>query len=132
MPRQGGGRLDLASGYALNSAAALALEQQLKRVAGLDPADDLNVTAIRALADADLYRILTLAAIGNFTTAAASSWAQPVQVLVVPSTGLFVVSGVTDASDVTVRVLLIIMCAVHFKKWMQEQVAADGVARKMH
>jgi len=51
---------------------------------------------------------------------------------VVPSTGLFTIQGATDASDVTVRVLLIIMCAVHFKKWMQEQVAPEGVARKMH
>ena len=115
----------------MNSAASLALEQQLKRVLGADAAEDLNVTAVRGLADFDLYRLLTLAAIGNFTTAKASSWQQPVQVLVVPSTGLFVVSGVTDASDVTVRVLLIIMCAVHFKKWMQEQVSGE-MGRKMH
>ena len=58
---------------------------------GYDEGSDLNISAVRFLSDYDLYRVLTLAAIGNFTTAPASSWQQPVSVVVAPDTGLFVV-----------------------------------------
>ena len=86
---KGGATPDAA--FALDSPAALELEQQLKRVIGYDEGADLNISAVRFLSDYDLYRILTLAAIGNFTTAPASSWQQPVSVVVAPDTGLFVV-----------------------------------------
>ena len=90
---------------------------------GYDEGSDLNISAVRFLSDYDLYRVLTLAAIGNFTTAPASSWQQPVSVVVAPDTGLFVIQGAGDPNAVAVRVLLLIMCAVHFKKWLEDTAA---------
>jgi hypothetical protein len=122
----GGATVDPDGSYVLGSRAALALEQQLKRVIGADEASDLNITQVRALPDFDLYRLLTLAALGNFTTARASSWQQPVQVSVLPESGLFVLSGATDSSDAALRVLLLIMCAVMFKRWMEDEARAQA------
>ena len=88
---------------------------------------------VRALPDFDLYRLLTLAAVGNFTTAKASAWQQPVTVAVAPESGLFVVRGRGGSSDAALRVLLVVMCAVMFKRWMEDearaQAAAPGLAR---
>jgi len=122
----GGATADPDGSYVLGSRAALELEQQLKRVIGADEARDLNITEVRGLPDAQLYRLLTLAALGNFTTARASSWQQPVRVSVVPETGLFVLSGTDSSSDAALRVLLLIMCAVMFKRWMEDEVRAQA------
>ena len=118
---QGGATLDADGSYVMSSGAALALEQQLKRVMGADPSLGLNITDVRALPDYDLYRLLTLAAIGNFTTARAPPWRQPLAVAVAPETGLFVVDGDAASSDAALRVLLLIMCAVMFKRWMEDE-----------
>ena len=69
-------------------------------------------------------RLLTLAAIGNFTTARAAPWRQPLTVSVVPETGLFVIDGDAASSDAALRVLLLIMCAVMFKRWMEDEARA--------
>lgn len=122
----GGATADPDGAYVLGSRAALALEQQLKRVIGADEAKDLNLTQVRALPDAALYRLLTLAAVGNFTSARASSWQQPVSVSVVPETGLFVLSSPGSSSDEALRVLLLIMCAVMFKRWMEDEARAQA------
>jgi hypothetical protein len=129
----GGATPDPDGSYVLGSRAALALEQQLKRVIGADESKDLNMTQVRGLPDFELYRLLTLAALGNFTTARAPGWQQPVRVSVVPETGLFVVSGTGGSSDAALRVLLLIMCAVMFKRWMEDEAAAqamEGQARR--
>lgn len=122
----GGATADPDGAYVLGPRAALALEQQLKRVTGADEARDLNLTEVRALPDAALYRLLTLAAVGNFTSARASGWQQPASVSVVPETGLFVLSNPGDSSDEALRVLLLIMCAVMFKRWMEDEARAQA------
>ena len=106
----------------LNTGGMLGLEQQLKRVAGVDTGVDLNITAIRAMSDYDLYRILTLAAIGNFTSAKASTWQQPCTIAVVPNTGEFVAIDPNSSSDTAVRVLLLILCCVLLKRWIDDEV----------
>lgn len=111
--------------YVLGSKAALALEQQLKRVMGADEARDLNISQVRVLPDPDLYRLLTLAAVGNFTSAKGSRWQQPVSVAIVPENGLFVINTGGGSSDAALRVLLIVMCAVMFKRWMEDEVQAQ-------
>lgn len=121
----GGARLDPDGSYILGSRAALALEQQLKRVIGADEAKDLNLTEVRTLPDKNLYRVLTLAALGNFTTTRASGWQQPVSVSVVPETGLFVLTSAGGSSDAALRVLLLILCAVVFKRWMEDEAQAQ-------
>ena len=120
----GGATADQEGSYVMGSGAALALEQQLKRVIGADPSLGLNITDVRGLPDFDLYRLLTLAAIGNFTTARAAPWRQPLTVSVVPETGLFVIDGDAASSDAALRVLLLIMCAVMFKRWMEDEARA--------
>ena len=126
---QGGSTADPDGSYVLGSRAALALEQQLKRVIGAPEREDLNITQVRGLPDFQLYRLLTLAALGNFTTARASGWQQPVQVMVVPETGLFVLSGAGGSSDAALRVLLLIMCGVMFKRWMEDEARAQEAER---
>ena len=106
----------------LNTGGMLGLEQQLKRVAGVDAGMDLNITAIRAMSDYDLYRILTLAAIGNFTSAKAPAWQQPCTIAVVPNTGEFVAIDPNSSSDTAVRVLLLILCCVLLKRWIDDEV----------
>lgn len=113
--------------YVLGSKAALALEQQLKRVVGADEAMDLNISQVRVLPDPDLYRLLTLAAIGNFTSAKGSRWQQPVSVAIVPETGLFVINTGGGSSDAALRVLLIVMCAVMFKRWMEDETHFQAI-----
>lgn len=66
---------------------------------------------------------------GNFTTARGSGWQRPVSVAVVPETGLFVADGDAASSDAALRVLLIIMCAVMFKRWMEDEARAQGTPR---
>ena len=117
----GGATVGTDGSYVMNSGAALALEQQLKRVIGADPSLGLNITEVRALPDFDLYRLLTLAAIGNFTSARGSPWRQPMTVSVVPETGLFVLNRDAASSDAALQVLLLIMCAVMFKRWMEDE-----------
>lgn len=126
---QDGSTPDAQGAYVLGSRAALALEQQLKRVIGADESLDLNVSQVRALPDFDLYRLLMLAAVGNFTTSKASAWQQPVAITVAPDTGLFVASGRGGASDAALRVLLVVMCAVMFKRWMEDEARAQAAAR---
>lgn len=110
----------------LNTGGMLGLEQQLKRVAGFDAGEDLNITAVRGLSDYDLYRILTLAAIGNFTSAKSPGWQQPCTIAVVPGTGEFVAIDPNSSSDTAVRVLLLILCCVLFKRWIDDEAKDAG------
>jgi len=110
----------------LNTAGMLGMEQQLKRVAGLDAWEDFNMTDVRALSDFNLYRILTLAAIGNFTSAKAPAWQQPCTIAVVPNTGEFVAIDPNSSSDTAVRVLLLILCCVLLKRWVEDEVAEEN------
>jgi len=110
----------------LNTNGMLGMEQQLKRVAGFDASADLNITAMRGLSDYDLYRILTLAVIGNFTSAKAPAWQQPCTIAVVPNTGEFVAIDPNSSSDTAVRVLLLILCCVLLKRWVEDEVAEEN------
>jgi hypothetical protein len=112
--------------YVLGAKAALALEQQLKRVIGADEALDFNISQVREVPDQDLYRLLTLAVVGNFTSAKGSRWQQTFSVAVVQETGLFVINNGSTASDAALRVLLIVMCAVMFKRWVEDEARAQA------
>lgn len=113
---QGGGSV-----VGLNSGAVLGLEQQMKRVCGADPGLDLNLTWVRGLGDGEIVRLLLLAAVGNFTTAAGGGWQRPCTIAAVPGTGELVVdTGVTGGNEVALRVLLVILCAVLFRRWVED------------
>jgi hypothetical protein len=105
-------------GGGLSSGARLGLEQQLKRVAGADPALGLNLTWVRGLGDGELVRLLLLAAVGNFTTGAGGGWQRPCTISAVPGTGELVADVANESSDVALRVLLVILCAALFRQWL--------------
>lgn len=106
----------------LNSVAVLGLEQQLKRVVGADPALDLNLTWVRGLGDGELVRLLLLATLGNFTTGVGAGWQRPCTIVAVPGTGELVVdASQVSSNDAALRVLLVILCAVLFKRWMDDE-----------
>lgn len=110
---KGGARLEP------DAQAWFALEQILKRVAAQDPALDLNITKIREASDDEILRLLTLAAIGNFTSNKASSLEQPYKVGIDQSGKLVV--ELENNSGLAVEAMLIILCVVLFKKWYDEE-----------
>ena len=108
----------------LDAAAVLGLEQQMKRVVNADPRLDLNLTMVRALSDYDVYRLLTLAVIGNFTsiqTGVGAGWQQPCSIAVKPGSGELVALDPGASSDTALRVLLLVLCCVQFKRWMDDE-----------
>jgi hypothetical protein len=98
------------------------LEQILKRVAAQDPALDLNITKIREASDDEILRLLTLAAIGNFTSNKANSLLQPFKVAIDQS-GKLIIEQEND-SGLAVEAMLIILCVILFKKWYDEDYKA--------
>jgi hypothetical protein len=109
-PLLGGGSLRAVSG----------LEQQVKRVMGADPALDLNVSSLRELQDPDLLRILFLAVLGNFTSAAAGDWQQPCQLVVDTHSGLIRVLDTLPVASLALKVVVTLLVAVQFKQWVSD------------
>lgn len=114
---RGGARLSA------SSSALFSMEQVLKRAAGLDPSLDFNLSKVREAPDEELLRLLTLAAVGNFTSSRASSWKQPFSVVLEPDAQGFSVETPGASSAVAVEVMLVVLSLVHFKRWLEEQAA---------
>jgi hypothetical protein len=96
------------------------LEQQVKRIMGADPALDLNVSSMRELQDPDLLRILFLAVLGNFTSAAAADWQQPCQLVVDTHSGLVQVRDTSPVASLALKVVVTLLVAVQFKQWVSD------------
>lgn len=116
----------------LHATAVLTMEQLLKRVAGADPSLSFNMSDVRAKTDPELMRLLLLAAVGNFTTGVEQTWGQPCAVVADPSTGLLAVDDTSSAStDVALRVLVVVLCAIHFKRWLEDEASLVSRDAKM-
>ena len=87
---------------------------------GADPALDLNVSALRDRPDPELLRILFLAVLGNFTSAAGNSWQQPCHLVVDTRTGLVTVQDTPALSSTAQKIVLMLLVAVQFKRWVEE------------
>ena len=100
----------------LNTVTSTNLLNQLKRVTGVDPATDFNITVVRELPDTLLTQLLLLAILGNFTSGASqSSFQQPCRVVLDPSNGLFQLQDDRSTTDQILSVFVIILCVVQLK-----------------
>ena len=113
---QGGARL----GLDLSLDAVRMLEVQVKRVMGADPAQDLNVSSLRDRPDPELLRVLFLAVLGNFTSAAGDAWERPCGLVVDPRTGLVGLEEQPALASLAQKVVLMLLVAVQFKQWVEE------------
>lgn len=121
-------------GRDLSIRAISGLEQQVKRILGTDPALDLNVSAMRELPDPELLRILFLAVLGNFTSAAGSEWQQPCSLVVDTKSGLVRLRDTPAVASLALKIVVALLVAVQFKKWVAEirekqATPADGHAK---
>jgi hypothetical protein len=115
---QGGPRL--AEGGELNIQAVTELETQVKRVMAADPATDLNVSALRDRPDPELLRILLLAVLGNFSSAAAADWNRPCSLVVDPETGQVALQMPPPVASLALKVVLVLLVAVQIRQWVRE------------
>lgn len=113
---QGGSRL----GGDLNVHAIYQLEQQVKRIMGSDPSQGLNVSALRDAPDTELLRVLFLAVLGNFTSAAAADWNRPCSLVVNPMTGLVQTENPPQTETLALKVVLVLLVAVQLRQWVTE------------
>lgn len=128
-------RLDggAALGGDLGVQAVRELEQQVKRVMGADPALDLNVSALRDRADPELLRILLLAVLGNYTTAAAQPLGAapdlPCGGLVVdPRTGRVRARAEPAAASLALKVVVVLLVAVQLQRRLADARAEAAAA----
>ena len=119
---------DARFGTDLSLQAVFQLEQQVKRVMGADPAKELNVSAIRALPDPELLRLLLLAVMGNYTSGASSDWQRPCSLVIDPRTGLVALDDPPALASLAQKVVLILLVAVQFKLWVDEARGQRKVA----
>ena len=117
-------------GVDLGVSAVAGLEQQVKRVMGADPAQGLNVSALRDRSDPELLRILFLAVLGNFTSGAGSGWQQPCKLVVDTRTGLVGLEDTPALASLAQKVVLMLLVAVQFKQWVEEVRAQRLADRK--
>ena len=120
----------LLGGDHINVQAVMTLEQQVKRVMGADPALDLNVSSLRDRADPELLRILLLAVLGNFTSAAGSEWNQPCRLAVDPQTGLVALLDPQPVGSVALKVVVILLVAVEMRRKMAESMQQQQQTQK--
>lgn len=113
---QGGAKLS-----ETNTKVAFSLEQQVKRVAAMDPALDFNVSYIRDLPDKDLVRILLLAVLGNFTTAQGGDWAKPCSLSIDKNTGNVQIHDTTGQDTAALKVLLVLLCLIQIRQWVLDE-----------
>ena len=109
-----------ALGPDLSVRAVTELEVQVKRVLGADPAQELNVSALRDQDDPELLRILFLAVLGNFTSGAGSGWQRPCALAVDPRTGLVALEESPALASLAQKVVLMLLVAVQFKRWVED------------
>jgi len=118
---------DARFGTDMSVQAVVELERQVKRVLGSDPARDLNVSATRSLPEPELLRILLLAVLGNYTSAAGSGWQRPCSLVVDPRTGLVGHEEPPALASLTQKVVMMLLVAVQFKRWVDD---ARGARRR--
>lgn len=116
---KGGPRL-AESGGLLNIQAATELEKQVKRVMAADPYSDLNVSALRDRPDPELLRLLFLAVLGNFSSAAAAEWNRPCSLVVDPETGQVALETPAPLASLALKVVLVLLVAVQIRQWVAE------------
>ena len=114
-------------GRDLGVRAVTELEQQVKRIMGADPALELNVSSVRGLSEPELLRILFLAVLGNFTSAAAANWQQPCSLVVDTHTGLVRVQDMQPIASLALKVVVTLLVAVQFKQWVAEVRAKQAL-----
>lgn len=114
---QGGARLTEGE---LQAQAVVELEKQVKRVMGANPSADLNVSALRSHTDPDLLRILLLAMLGNFTTAAGAGWNRPCDLVVDPENGRVTLQNAPPLESLALKVVLVLLVAVQVRQWVRE------------
>ena len=100
--------------------AVIELEQQVKRVMGADPALDLNVSSLRDRPDPELLRILFLAVLGNYTSAAAPDWNQPCRLVVDPTTGRVALHEAPPTVSLSLKVVVVLLVTVQIQRKMAE------------
>jgi hypothetical protein len=110
----------VAFGPDLSLHAVSVLENHVKHVMGADPALPLNVSALRDRNDPDLLRVLLLAVLGNFTSAASSPWQSPCSLVVDPRTGLVALEDRPALASLAQKVIIMLLVAVQFKLWVTE------------
>ena len=118
-----------ALGPDLSVQAVLELEQQVKRVMGADPALDLDVGSLRDRPDPELLRLLFLAVLGNFTSGASSGWERPCSLVVDTRTGLVGQEDKPALASLAQKVVLMMLVAVQFKRWVEEVRAKQSEAQ---
>ena len=101
--------------------AVAQLEQQVKRVMGADPSLELNVSALRDRPDPELLKILFLAVLGNFTSAAGAEWGQSCSLVIDPLTGLVTPRDQPPMGSTAIKVVLILLVAVQVKHWVLQR-----------
>ncbi len=99
-----------------NSEVILALEQQVKRVMGADPTLPLNVSSIRDREDPELLRILFLAVIGNFTSAASAEWSQPCALVINAETGGVELKEFAQTESLALKVVVVLLVVVQLHR----------------
>ena len=104
--------------------AVAELEQHAKRVMGADPALDLNVSALRDRPDPELLRLLLLAVLGNFTSAAAPEWNQPCRLVVDPQSGRIALQDSPPTASMALKVVVVLLVAVQLYRRLIEQPPA--------
>lgn len=119
---KGGARFSYRDVTALSS-----LEQQAKRVMGANPAEPLNITELRDASDDLLLKMLLLATIGNYTTAAAARGLLTCSIVMDPSSGLFSELNTASTSPIALKVVLVLLVAVQVRQWATGGV---GVMKK--
>ena len=119
---QGGSRL----GGDLNVHAIYQLEQQVKRIMGSDASQGLNVSALRDAPETELLRVLFLAVLGNFTSAAGADWNRPCSLVVDPMTGLVQPQDPPQMETLALKVVLVLLVAVQLRQWVAELSAQRG------
>jgi len=118
--------LRLKGGVSLSPLAVPAisqLEQQIKRVIPSDPLAPLNVTSVCSLPEPELLRILLLAVLGNFTTAAADDWGRTVSLEVSPQDGSIALASGQKDSCTVLSIVIVLLIAVQFRQYVIDERA---------
>ena len=110
--------------------AVLGLEQQVKRVMGADPALDLNVSSLRDRPDPELLRILLLAVLGNYTSAASPDWNRPCSLVVDPQTGLVALHDAPAAVSLSLKVVVVLLVAVQLQRKLADARQQEEATQK--
>jgi len=103
----------------LHDDIVLHLTNQLKKIVGINPQFEWSLEEVRNLPDDKLTELMLLALMGNYTTAATSSWQQPCRIMINPQTGLFQLQDDRSIADEILSVLLIIMCIIQLKQLLE-------------